>query len=154
VERHLVGSLVALEEAFGAGGEDAEVPSGGEQRVDDRVLAGDHLHEQVVVDHHRGRQPVVGVEEAHPHLVAVVPVRQLADDPFDVGPVHTAAHEPTEFHRESEATATDKWSRRGERKSITVVRIVYDTASQFLPMDFDLPAEMIIREYYYTLTAI
>jgi len=42
----------------------------------------------------------------------------------------------------------------GREKSITVVRIVYDTASQFLPMDFDLPAEMIIREYYYTLTAI
>lgn len=38
--------------------------------------------------------------------------------------------------------------------SITVVRIVYCGASQFLPMDFELPKKIIIRENYYTLTAI
>jgi hypothetical protein len=61
VLRHRQRRREALEEPLGARGERPQVPGAGEQRVDQRVLSGDDLHEEPVVQRERGGEPIVGL---------------------------------------------------------------------------------------------
>ncbi len=95
---HRERALETLEEPLGAAREDAEVARAGEDGVDERVLRADHLHEPLVVDHTRRREPVVGLQHRDVDALAVVTGGDLATDAFEPWSVDLPADQPPKIH--------------------------------------------------------
>src|SRR5699024_4186649 len=90
--------LETLEKPLGAARKHPEVPTGREHVVDQRVLWGNYLHEPLITNDTRRREPVVRIEELDAGDRPIIASRDLAADGLQIRPRHAAPNESTERH--------------------------------------------------------